>query len=66
MQSIKTKLKVNNYQTLAKHAGVSRHTYNWGLATCISEYEATKKRPSAITLHKRLVARDVACNVRTK
>ncbi|MGD1701264.1 RNA-guided endonuclease InsQ/TnpB family protein [Dapis sp. BLCC M229] len=30
--------------------------YNWGLATCISEYEATKKRLSAITLHKGLVA----------
>ncbi len=58
MQSIKTKLKVNNQQKtiLAKHAGVARHAYNWGLATCISEYEATKKRLSAITLHKRLVA----------
>ncbi|NET26322.1 RNA-guided endonuclease TnpB family protein [Okeania sp. SIO1I7] len=58
MQSIKTKLKVNNKQKtlLAKHAGVARHAYNWGLATCITEYEETKKRPSAITLHKRLVA----------
>ncbi len=58
MQSIRTKLKVNNYQKtiLAKHAGVARHAYNWGLAACISEYDATKKRPSAITLHKRLVA----------
>ncbi|MDJ0516565.1 MAG: RNA-guided endonuclease TnpB family protein [Trichodesmium sp. MO_231.B1] len=58
MQSIKTKLKLNNKQKtiLAKHAGVARHAYNWGLATCISEYESTKKRPSAITLHKRLVA----------
>ncbi len=58
MKSIKTKLKVNNQQKtrLAKHAGVARHAYNWGLATCISEYQSTKKRPSAITLHKRLVA----------
>ncbi|NES65265.1 MAG: IS200/IS605 family element transposase accessory protein TnpB [Okeania sp. SIO2D1] len=58
MSSIKTKLKVNNKQKtlLAKHAGVARHAYNWGLATCISEYESTKKRPSAITLHKCLVA----------
>ncbi|NET27325.1 RNA-guided endonuclease TnpB family protein [Okeania sp. SIO1I7] len=58
MQSIKTKLKVNNYQKtiLAKHAGVARHAYNWGLTTCITEYELTKKRPSAVTLHKRLVA----------
>ncbi|MDJ0516426.1 MAG: transposase [Trichodesmium sp. MO_231.B1] len=57
MQSIKTKLKVNNKQKtlLAKHAGVARHAYNWGLATCITEYQSTKKRLSAITLHKRLV-----------
>ncbi|MEB3340778.1 helix-turn-helix domain-containing protein [Okeania sp.] len=43
MQSIKTKLKVNNKQKriLAKHAGVARHAYNWGLATCITEYEET-------------------------
>nr|WP_293093296.1 helix-turn-helix domain-containing protein [Okeania sp. SIO2F4] len=59
MESIKTKLKVNNYQKnlLAKHAGVGSHAYNWGLATCITEYELTKKRPSGITLHKRLVAK---------
>ena len=58
MKSFKTKLKLNNKQKtlLAKHAGVARHAYNWGLATCIKEYEETKKRPSAITLHKRLVA----------
>ena len=58
MKSIKTKLKINNHQKtiLGKHAGVARHAYNWGLETCISEYESTKKRPSAITLHKRLVA----------
>ncbi|NES70685.1 MAG: IS200/IS605 family element transposase accessory protein TnpB [Okeania sp. SIO2D1] len=58
MKSIKTKLKLNNQQKtiLAKHAGVARHAYNWGLVTCIKEYEETKKRPSAITLHKRLVA----------
>ncbi|NES64870.1 MAG: IS200/IS605 family element transposase accessory protein TnpB [Okeania sp. SIO2D1] len=57
MQSIKTKLKVNNKQKtiLAKHAGVARHAYNWGLETCITEYESNKKRLSAITLHKRLV-----------
>ncbi|NEN88353.1 MAG: IS200/IS605 family element transposase accessory protein TnpB [Okeania sp. SIO3H1] len=58
MKSFKTKLKLNNKQKtlLAKHAGVARHAYNWGLATCISEYETTKKLKSAITLHKRLVA----------
>ena len=53
MQSIKTKLKVNNKQKtiLAKHAGVARHAYNWGLATCIAEHEETKKRSSYVTLH---------------
>ncbi|NEP90565.1 MAG: IS200/IS605 family element transposase accessory protein TnpB [Okeania sp. SIO2C2] len=58
MKSFKTKLKLNNQQKtiVAKHAGVARHAYNWGLATCIKEYEETQKRPSAITLHKRLVA----------
>ncbi len=57
MKSFQTKLKVNNKQKtiLAKHAGVARHAYNWGLATCIAEYESTKKRLSAVTLHKRLV-----------
>ena len=58
MKSFQTKLKVNNQQKtiLAKHAGVARHAYNWGLATSITEYKTTKKRPSAITLHQRLVA----------
>lgn len=58
MKSFKTQLKLNNQQKtiLVKHAGVARHAYNWGLATCITEYEQTKKRPSAITLHKLLVA----------
>jgi len=57
-QSFKTKLKLNNQQKtiLAKHAGVARHAYNWGLETCIKEYKKNKKRPSAITLHNRLVA----------
>ncbi|NEQ72539.1 MAG: helix-turn-helix domain-containing protein [Okeania sp. SIO2D1] len=42
MKLFKTKLKVNNKQKtlLAKNAGVARHIlYNWGLATCITEYE---------------------------
>jgi putative transposase len=34
--SFKTELKLNNKQKtlMAKHAGVARHAYNWGLATC--------------------------------
>jgi putative transposase len=58
MKSFKTELKLNDKQRtlMAKHAGVARHAYNWGLATCIEAHEKGEKRPSAITLHKRLVA----------
>jgi putative transposase len=41
---------------MAKHAGVARHAYNWGLATCFEALEKGEKLPSAIDLHKRLVA----------
>ncbi len=48
---------------MAKHAGVARHAYNWGLAICkgvLDHNQANpddkKKFPSAIDLHKRLVA----------
>ncbi|WP_254564909.1 transposase [Oscillatoria sp. HE19RPO] len=58
MKSFKTKLDLNNRQRtlMAKHAGVARHAWNWGLATCKETYEAEGKLPSAIDLHKRLVA----------
>lgn len=58
LKSFKTKLNLNNQQkTLAaKHAGVSRHAWNWGLNVCLKAKEAKEKRPSAIDLHKRLVA----------
>lgn len=58
MKSFKTELHLNNKQRtlIGKHAGVARHAYNWGLATCIELHEKGEKRPSAITLHKRLVA----------
>jgi putative transposase len=65
MISFKTELKLNNKQRtiMAKHAGVARHAYNWGLAICqeILDYnqahpESPQKFPSAIDLHKRLVA----------
>lgn len=41
---------------MAKHAGVARHAWNWGLATCQEIYESGGKRPSAVDLHKKLVA----------
>lgn len=58
MKSFKTELKLNNHQRtlMAKHAGVARHAYNWGLAVCIEARKNGEKRPTAIDLHKRLVA----------
>jgi putative transposase len=62
--SFKTELKLNNYQRtqLAKHAGVARHAWNWGLDLCkkIIDYNRENpaeklKFPSAIDLHKFLV-----------
>jgi putative transposase len=62
--SFKTELKLNNYQKtqLAKHAGVARHAWNWGLDLCkkILDYNRENpseklKFPSAIDLHKFLV-----------
>ena len=58
MKSFKTELKLNHHQRtlMAKHAGTARHAYNWGLQVCIQAHKDGEKRPSAITLHKRLVA----------
>ena len=61
----KTELKLNSQQRviLAKHAGVARHAYNWGLALCQNilqhnrQHQSEKlKFPTAIDLHKLLVA----------
>jgi putative transposase len=63
--SFKTELKLNNYQRtqLAKHAGVARHAWNWGLDLCqkILDYNRANpdekmRFPSAIDLHKFLVS----------
>jgi putative transposase len=58
MKSLKIRLELNNKEvTLAKkHAGVARHAYNWGLDVCNKAFENKQKRPSAIDLHKKLVA----------
>lgn len=57
-RSHKIRLELNNKQvTLAKkHAGVARHAYNWGLDVCKKAFENKEKHPSAIDLHKKLVA----------
>lgn len=61
----KTELKLNNKQrtALAKHAGVARHAWNWGLGLSKQILDHNKsnpeekiKFPSAIDLHKWLVA----------
>ena len=56
--AFKTELDLNNKQRslAAQHAGVARHAYNWGLAICKQALENKQKLPSAIDLHKRLVA----------
>ncbi len=61
----KTKLKLNNKQRtqMAKHAGVARHAWNWGLRLTKQILDNNRdnpkekiKFPSAIDLHKWLVA----------
>lgn len=61
----KTELKVNNQQRtqFAKHCGVARHAWNWGVALTKQILDHNKanpddkiKFPSAIDLHKWLVA----------
>ncbi len=58
LKSFKTKLNPNNKQKtlFAKHTGTARHTWNWGLDVCLKALENKKKLPTAIDLHKRLVA----------
>lgn len=61
----KTELKLNNHQRtqLAKHCGVARHAWNWGLALTKNILDHNKanptdkvKFPTAVDLHKWLVA----------
>lgn len=61
----KTELKLNNHQRtqLAKHCGVARHAWNWGLALTKSILDHNQanpqekiKFPTAVDLHKWLVA----------
>ncbi|WP_339381544.1 RNA-guided endonuclease InsQ/TnpB family protein [Brasilonema bromeliae] len=53
MTSIKTKLKLTSSQKIlmSKHAGISRFTYNWGLATWKALYESGYQ-PNHLTLKK--------------
>lgn len=60
LKGTKIRLELNKKQrTLAfKHAGVSRHAYNWGVNLCSEISKEKGKLPSAIDMHKLLV-RDV-------
>ena len=64
MKSIKVRLELNNEQrTYAlQHCGVARHAWNWGLSVCKMALENKEKVPSAIDLHKRLVAEVKSAN----
>jgi putative transposase len=59
VRGYKTELDLNNAQIAAclKHAGAARFTYNWGLKRYQEEYEASRKTPTAISLHKELNAK---------
>jgi putative transposase len=54
MKSLKIRLEMNHKErTLAaQHAGAARYAYNWGLAKSQEAYQAGRKRPSAVDLHK--------------
>jgi putative transposase len=61
----KTQIQLKNTQSqlLAKHAGVARHAWNWGLGLTLAILDHNQnhpedkiKFPSAIDLHKWLVA----------
>ena len=57
-KSLKIRLEPNNTQAtlFAQHCGVARHAYNQGLAYCNDLYSNGQKIPTAIDLHKWLVA----------
>ena len=57
-KSLKIQIEPNNKQRemFAQHAGVARHAYNQGLQYCNDLFTKGIKTPSAIDLHKWLVA----------
>lgn len=57
-KSYKIRLEPNNKQVtlFSQHCGVARHAYNVGLAYCNDLFKEGVKTPSAIDLHKWLVA----------
>ena len=57
-KSFKIRLEPNNKQIslFSQHCGVARHAYNQGLSYCNDLFKKGEKTPSAIDLHKWLVA----------
>jgi putative transposase len=57
-RAYRTELDLNNRQVTIckKHAGAARWAYNWGLRIKQERYQATKKNPAAIDLHRELNA----------
>jgi putative transposase len=57
-RAYKTELDVNDRQVTAckQHAGAARWAYNWGLRIKQERYQATRKSPTAIELHRELNA----------
>jgi putative transposase len=57
-RAYQTELDLNNQQITAckQHAGAARWAYNWGLQVKQEQYQATKKSPTAIDLHRQLNA----------
>ena len=57
-RAYKTELDLNDLQVTAckQHAGAARWAYNWGLQVKQERYQATKKSPTAIALHRELNA----------
>ncbi len=58
MKGFKTQLKINNKQRtmFLQHAGTVRHAWNWAVALCTEKIRKSEPLPTAIDLHKLLVA----------
>ena len=57
-KSVKIRLELSNVQAskCLQHAGTARHAYNYFVNFCREKYSAGEKIPSAIDMHKILVA----------
>jgi putative transposase len=57
-RAYKTELDLTDRQVTAcrQHAGAARWAFNWGLRIKQEQYQATKKSPNAIALHRELNA----------